>query len=69
MKQKILTYFYGLNNDELCHSIEKNIQAQVDDGWIAKSISQSIYPTKKKNAQGETMDFNELAVSVLYEKE
>ena len=69
MKQKILTYFYVLNGNEIVHTIDKNIEKQQEDGWRAVSFSQSIYPTKKKNAKGESCDFNELAISVLYEKE
>lgn len=69
MKQKILTYFYGLNEKECVHVIDKNIEEQLKDGWRAVSIAQSVYPTMKKDLKGETLNFNEMAVSVLYEKD
>ncbi len=69
MKQKILTYFYTLTGDEYVFPIEKDIEEQINDGWRAVSVAQSVFQTKKRTLHGELMDFNELSVSVLYEKD
>ena len=69
MKQKIVTYKYCLDEEEFVHVIDKNIEGQLRDGWRAVSIAQSVYQTKKKNKDGNLFDFNELLISVLYEKE
>ena len=68
MKQIIVTYTYHLKDDELVHVIDKNLEGMQEDGWHAISIAQSVYPTRKTDANGEKFDFNELAVSVLFEK-
>ena len=69
MQQKILTYFYPLTGEEFVHSIEENLEEQLNDGWRAVSVGQSVFQTKKKNLNSELCDFNELAVTVLFEKE
>lgn len=68
MQQKVLTYFYCLTGDEYVHAVEKDIAEQLKDGWHAISIGQSVFQTKKKNIEGRFLDFNELAISVLYER-
>jgi len=69
MKQKILTYFYTLTGDECIFPVEKDIEEQLNDGWRAVSVGQSVFQTKKRNLHGELLDFNELSISVLYEKD
>ena len=48
--------------------VEKDIAEQISDGWRAVSVGQSVFQTKKRNINGELLDYNELAITVLYEK-
>lgn len=68
MQQKILTYFYNLTGDEYVHLMEKDITEQTRDGWHAISVSQSIFPTKKQDRFGQLLTNNELAITILFEK-
>ena len=68
MQQKILTYFYPLKDDEIFHSVDENLEAMLADGWQAVSVSQSVYPSFRKNAKGERIDCQELSITVLYQK-
>ena len=68
MQQKVMTYFYNLTGDEYVHLMERDITEQVSDGWRAISVSQSIFPTKKQDRFGQQLNTNELAITILYEK-
>ena len=68
MQQKIFTYFYPIKDSDLFHSVEENLEAMLADGWQAVSVSQSVYPSFRKDARGEQIHCQELAITVLYQK-
>ncbi len=68
MQQKIFTYFYPLKEDEVFHTIEENLEAMLAEGWQAVSVSQSVYPSFRRDARGEQIRCQELAITVLYQK-
>ncbi len=69
MKQKILTYFHPISDEESVFSMEGNTSELLEMGWHIKSVNPNVCSIRKPNSKGDMQEYDVLAITVLYEME